>query len=138
MPEVEASLEFLARLPLYETEKPYLMLPQKGSGLDPDDTRLDNLEFERHDHVIIKDMRGEDYVSIDSCGFEVYRHSSCFSSFNSVEDINAYKSETESVLRKRFMAAHVVTYDSRLRRNEDFGRREIDLTDKLIVEGPAK
>ena len=129
---------FLARLPLYETEKPYLFLPLKGLGLDPDQIRLDNLEFEEHGDIPVKDMRHIPNISVDSNGFEYYRHDTRFKSFNAPSDIDAYRSETQQMLRKRFSAVYVLTYDVRLRRNEDFDRREFDLNDKLMVEGPAK
>ena len=138
MPDVEAQMEFLARLPLYESEKPYLLLPLKGSGLDPDEIRLDNLEFESHDHINIKDMRQAPGLSIDTSGFEFYQHDTAFRTFESSEDINRYMEETEEVLKKRFSAVHVVTYDARLRRNENLTRREFDMQDKMTIEAPAK
>ena len=138
MPDVEASLDFLARLQLYETEKPYVFLPLKSLGLDPDETRLDNLEFESHEHIPIRDMRDVPDLSIDTNGFEYYAHETNFRKFDTTADIDAYRSETEKLLQKRFSAEYVLTFEVRLRRNEDFGRREFDMEDMLMVEGPAK
>ena len=138
MPDVEATLEFLSKLPMYETKKPYLYLPLKGQGLDPDETRLDNLEFETHEHIAVKDMRLDTSLSVDDCGFEFYHHETAFKTFGNPVDIDGYKEETERLLQERFAAVRVLTYEARLRRNESFGRREIDVYDKLLVEGPAK
>lgn len=138
MPSVESNLDFLARSPLYETEKPYLYLPLKGQGLDPDKHRLDNLDFENHTGIVMKDMREETSINVETHGFEFHHHSSSLTEFSSTSDIDSYQAETEQLLRERFSAAYVLTYDVRLRRNEYFGRREIDYLDKLLVEGPAK
>ncbi len=138
MPNVEAKMDFLARIPLYQTEKPYVFLPLKSLGLDPDEIRLDNLEFESHEHIAIQDMRKIPELSVDSYGFEYHSHETKYQKFDTPADIDAYRSETEELLRKRFSAACVLTFEVRLRRNEEFGRREFDIDDKLMVEGPAK
>ncbi|RMZ83334.1 hypothetical protein DV737_g1739, partial [Chaetothyriales sp. CBS 132003] len=138
MSEVKASIEFLAKLPLYETQKPYLLLPSEHQGLDPDEIRLNNLEFERHDDVTIKDMRHIKELSIECCGFEFYPHSSTISSFHDADDIEKYRAETQHLLSSRFGADKVMTYEIRLRKNQDFGRKKFDVYDKLLEEGPAK
>ena len=138
MPDIEARMEFLARLPLYESEKPYLLLPLKASGLDPDETRLDNLEFESHGNILVKDMRHMADLSIESNGFEYHSHETNVRCFDAPKDIDSYQSETQDLLRQRFSASYVHTYDVRLRSNERFSRREFDLHDKLMIEGPAK
>ncbi|RMZ86696.1 hypothetical protein DV736_g6080, partial [Chaetothyriales sp. CBS 134916] len=135
---VKATIEFLAKLPLYETEKPYLLLPSEHQGLDPDEIRLNNLEFEHHDDVIIKDMRQTKELSVDCCGFEFYPHSSAISSFHDAGDIEEYRVETQHLLASRFGAEKVMTYEIRLRRNQDFNRKKFDVYDKLLEEGPAK
>ena len=48
MPKIVATIDFLADLPLYDTEKPYFYLPGKDQEIDPEDPRLNNLEFESH------------------------------------------------------------------------------------------
>jgi hypothetical protein len=138
MPSVQSSLDFLARSDLYETEKPYIFLPLKGQGLDPDKERLDNLEFETHDGIVMKDIREDSLIKVDSYGFEYYQHTSNVHKFDTTEEIDSYQAETEQLLRERFSAVYVLTYDVRLRRNERFDRREVDYLDKLLVEGPAK
>ncbi len=138
MPDVEARLEFLSRLPLYETEKPFYLLPWKGSGLDPDEVRLNNLEFEQQSCIKIRDMRTETHLSVECSGFEFCEHNTAFRSFSSTQDLDGYAAETETLLSQRLSSIYVHTYDVRLRRNEVFGRREVDLNDKMTVEGPAR
>ena len=138
MPAVQTSIEFLAKLPLYDTEKPYLFLPGKHQGLDPDKTRLDNLEFERHDNILVRDMRDEPSLDVNQCGFEYYTHRSQYECFDNAGEIDGYKSETQKLLQQRFNAVKVLTYEARLRRNQRFDRKEFDVYDPLLVEGPAK
>lgn len=138
MAPVRSGIEFLAQLPLYEEEKPYLYLPGKDEGLDPNVMRLDNLEYELHPDILIKDMRQHPELNLDECGFEFYEHRSRFQDFLSPEDIDGYRDETEQLLRKRFSAVRVLTYEVRLRKNQDFRRTEFDVYDKMLVEGRAK
>jgi hypothetical protein len=53
MPAIETSLEYLQRLPLYETEKPYWCFLPPHEGFDPDAQRVDNLEFEHYSDITI-------------------------------------------------------------------------------------
>lgn len=138
MPAVQTSIEFLAKLQLYETEKPYLLLPGKDQGLDPDVTRLDNLEFERRDGILVRDMRDDPSLDVNDCGFEYYTHHSQYERFDAAGDIDGYKLETQELLKERFSAVKVLTYEARLRRNQKFDRKEFDIYDPLLIEGPAK
>jgi len=138
MPDVRSTLEFLARLPLYETEKPYLYLPGKDEGLDPNVTKLDNLEFEHHSDILIRDMRQHPELKFDDCGFELHEHPSRYQQFDKASDIESYRAETEKLLKTRFNAEKVMLYDIRLRKNNSFDRTEFDVYDPLVVEGPAK
>ena len=138
MSAVRTSIDFLAKLPLYDNEKPYLFLPGKDQGLDPDKIRLDNLEFERHGDILVKNMRDEASLDIDQCGFEYRTHNSEYERFGTSSDIDNYKKETQGLLKERFGAVKVTTYEARLRKNQKFDRREFDIYDPLLVEGPAK
>jgi hypothetical protein len=139
MPAVQASLEYLQKLPLYEVEKPYWCFFQPHDGFDPDAQRVDNLEFEGYPGINIEDIRELDSpVKIDDCGFEVLQHQSRFSSFDQKDDVEQYRLETEELLRERMDAVYVTCYDSRLRKNVPFQRTELDLNDLLLREGPAR
>lgn len=80
----------------------YLYLPGKYEGLDPEATKLDNLDFERHSGIVIKDMREHPELTFDDCGFEFHHHQSQYKHFEKPEDIESYRSETEQMLQKRF------------------------------------
>ncbi|KAJ9617238.1 hypothetical protein H2200_000959 [Cladophialophora chaetospira] len=138
MPDVHSALDFLAKLPLYETEKPYLYLPSSDEGLDPNVTKLDNLKFENHSGILIRDMRLHPELRFDECGFDFHNLPSHYKRFDSAGDIEGYRVETEKLLKERFHAEKVMVYEIRLRRNEIFARTEFDVYDPLLVEGPAK
>jgi hypothetical protein len=138
MPDITADLEFLADLPLYQYEKPYLALLPLSANRDPDKERLDNLEFEVRGGIPVTDVRGQAGFTIERCGFEVLKHESQCLVFNGVEDVEAYKRETEMLLRERFGAVHVECYHLRLRKNDPIQRKEFDINDPLLLENPAK
>ena len=121
MPNVQASIEFLADIPLYEYEKPYLALLPPQEGFDPNEERMDNLEWETHDQLCIADIRGrEDDFKLEECGFQVAHHASQVPHFADVRDIIAYRKETEALLGSMLGACHVVCYESRVRAKRVF------------------
>jgi hypothetical protein len=138
MPANLAEIEFLADLPLYQTQKPYLYLPSPEQQIDPDQVRLDNLEFEKHSNIKVEDIREHPELRLDDCGFEYFQHETAISKFTDPADVDAYERETEDLLRDRFAAVKVLTYELRLRKNQEFRRKQFDLNEKLLVEGPAK
>jgi hypothetical protein len=138
MPDITADFEFLADLLLYQHEKPYLALLPPSVDRDPEKERFDNLEFEVHQGIPVTDIRRQEGFTIEECGFEVLHHESQHLTFNGVGDVDAYKRETEMLLGERFGAVHVLCYHVRLRRNDPIKRREFDVKDPLLVEGPAK
>lgn len=139
MPAVKASLEYLQKLSLYENEKPYWCFLPPHEGFDPNVQRVDNLEFEERSGITIDDMRDSDReFRINDCGFEVLSHQSKFAKFESPNDVEEYRLETERLLQDKLGAALVKCYDSRLRRNVPFIRTQLDLNDPLLTEGPAR
>lgn len=56
MPLIRASIEYLQRLPLYQREKPYWRFVSTTEAIDPDIQRVDNLEFEAFDDILVKDI----------------------------------------------------------------------------------
>ena len=137
MPANLAEIDFLADLPIYQTEKPYLCLLSPDQKIDPDQVRLDNLEFERHSNIKIEDIREHTELRIDDCGFEYVPYTSAISEFTDPADVDSYKQETERLLEDRFKAEKVLTYELRLRKNQVFRRKQFDVNEKLLVEGPA-
>jgi len=129
---------YLQNLKLYETVKPYWCFLPPREGFDPDEERVDNLEFEGHS-VAITDIRGlKGDVSLETYGFQVLSHNTEVSSFTSADAVEAYKRETERLLVEALGATHVKCYDLRLRKNIMFQRTEFDLNNPLHTEGPAR
>ena len=139
MPAVQASIEYLQKLPLYEEEKPFWCFLPPRDGFDPDKQRVDNLEWEEHPNILIRDIReSKSQFKIDDCGFEVLDHQSDIAIFKSAFDVSRYKAETEQLLKDKMQAVYVHCYDSRLRENVTFQRTQLDLNDPLLKEGPAR
>ena len=139
MPAVQTSLEYLQKLPLYDEEKPYWCFLPPHERFDPDVQRVDNLEFQDYAGITIHDIRNaiSDF-KIDDCGFEVLSHQSRFTQFLHADDVKHYLEETEDLLTDKLNAVYVKCYDSRLRKNVVFQRKEFDLNDPLLTEGPAR
>lgn len=74
MPDLIASIDHLADIPLYEEEKPYVVLvspENRGSHI------TNNLVFETHSGIQIADVRGkDDEFTLEKVGFEVMAHKS--------------------------------------------------------------
>jgi hypothetical protein len=138
MPDIKADLEYLADLPLYATEKPYLCLLSPSDGFNPDTDRADNLEYELHRGIPLTDMRDRADIDIGSYGFQVLNHTSRFPDLESVCDVDSYKRETEQLLQESLGATYVFCYDLRKRRNQVFNRTQFDVYDPLLEEGPAR
>jgi hypothetical protein len=129
----------LQDLPLYETEKPYWCLQPPYEGFNPDEERLDNLEFETRENIEITDIRPfKSSIKLEQHGFEVLSHASGIHEFISVMDVQEYKSETERMLRDVLDASFVKCYDFILRKNVPFQRSQFDINDLLHTEGPAR
>lgn len=139
MPDITASIEYLQNLPLYADVKPFWALLKPQEGFDPDADRVDNLEFEDHHNIHITDIReAKEELSLSNCGFQVLSHHSKKTSFESADDVEEYKRETEGLLRDELNADFVKCYELRLRKNVPFQRNRIDLNDPLLLEGPAR
>ena len=114
MPDIQATLEFLADIPLYQIEKPFLALLSPSQLVDRNFPR-ENLQWEHHDKINIKDVRDDPFnYTIEKCGFQVLQHRSKIESFNLAIDVNMYKMETEMLLKNELGAEHVYCYDLRV------------------------
>ncbi|MCJ1435136.1 hypothetical protein MMC27_004506 [Xylographa pallens] len=140
MPAVQATIEYLEDSPLYETEKPYWCLLPPHEGFDPDKHRVDNLEFELRPDITISDIRdAKEDLTLETSGFQVLsHHSACSALPKTVEDVCAYKNETEIMLQNYLNATFVKCYELRARKNVSFQREQFDINDPLLVEGPAR
>jgi hypothetical protein len=139
MPNVTSSVEYLQNLPLYEKEKLYWCLLTPHNGFDPDKHRLDNPEFEIHGDITITDIRAaEEDLCLGKCGFQVLSHEIRILSFESVEDVDVYKAETEELLKEQLGAVFVKTYEFRSRKNVTIERNVFNILGSLLVESPVR
>ena len=113
MPDLATSIEHLADLELYETEKPYCIL--LSSEDVPDGVPTDNLVFTRHD-TVVRDIRGneDDYV-LEKSGFTLLNHSAQSTNFKTLHGLQQYQEETQVLLGQHFDAECVVTWDVKAR-----------------------
>jgi len=110
MATLKGEMDFLADLPLYKTQKPYLILPKVEDGWAVDDPRLTNLKWISY-RVPIHDMRGGDF-NLDTAGFQQVDHESANLVFDTIASKEAYMLETEAMLRDLLKAEFVKCYDS--------------------------
>lgn len=124
---------------LYKTEKPYLALLANGKEFYEKGMRLDNVEFQDYEGITVHDMRGNKDLTIEKCGFQMLSHKTNHKlQFQTMDDREAYKLETEELLRNFFDAVYVNTYDVTPRKNVSTAHRSrVDVLDPLYVEGPA-
>ncbi|KAI9859247.1 MAG: hypothetical protein M1813_007021 [Trichoglossum hirsutum] len=140
MSDVYADIDYLKDLELYKAEKPYWCFLTPHDGFDPDRQRVDNLEFESRHNIKITDIRsiGKGNIGLESRGFEVLSHTTKIPELTTVNAVEAYKAETEQLLKERLGATFVRCYDLKLRKNIPFRRSQFDINDPLHMEGPAR
>ena len=137
MPDVTASIDFLADLELYQNEKPYAALVPPGTNVSEDE--LNNLEWTRHSDIRISDIRGiESKFILDECGFQLMKNPAPSYNLKTVEEIEGYKRSTEKTLKDLLGACHVTCYEARFRENVEFKRDTFDLMDPFLIESPAQ
>ena len=114
MPDVQAaSIDFLANIDLYTHEKPYVALVSPGVQISDDE--LNNLQWETHDDITIKDVRGsEDGFLLDECGSQLIKHTANNLEFSTREQINDYKQETQALLKGLLSASRVRCWETRV------------------------
>ena len=157
MPDLATSIEFIADLEIYQTEKPYYVLVAAESKIDVASTKTTNLEFESH-KVNVKDISSISHnYTLENAGFLVKKHTTSCMPIESRDAVRAYEIETQDFLRDHFKASHVVTYETRvsrepfycftrsktiltllqMRKNVPLKRMTVDIADPLCLEGPA-
>lgn len=111
---------FLADLPLYNTEKPFLALlaPDVNARLAPDIPRH-NLEWEEH-ILKVRDIRNCTGYQLETSGFEACRHQSQVREIIhgrevTHADVEAYQQETASFLKVHLNSLWIICYGFRVR-----------------------
>lgn len=113
MPDEEAPINFLAPLLRYETERPFFAFVTPDIGYDRE--KHTNIEMQSV-RLKIKDIRDRlQSFKLYECGFQVVPWATKLLSFTSTQDLDAYKAESEALLRSFFNAEHVVCFDATVR-----------------------
>ena len=114
MPDIKASIDFLADIDLYQYEKPYAALASPGTVAVGED-QLHNLQWETHRDVHVTDIRGnEKLYTLEDCGFQIVRSPGHKSVYTKLDDLEKYKRGTEHLLRGLLKATQVHCYEARV------------------------
>ncbi|KAI0379251.1 hypothetical protein F5Y04DRAFT_290464 [Hypomontagnella monticulosa] len=138
LPTVEAKVEFIRDLPLYQSEKPYYV----AGPLDPADEHLrTNARFEKK-YVKFHDLRGhENMFSLKQHGFEfiVNSDASTGTLHNLTEhNVEAYARDTVQLLKGLFGTDHCWCYSYKFRSSADFNRPPgVPTGDRRLPDEPA-
>ncbi|KAK0654912.1 hypothetical protein B0T16DRAFT_395852 [Cercophora newfieldiana] len=131
--DVLGNIGFMARSPLYETEKPHVFIPAPGSGTLP----VGNVELE-HKDVLIHDVRKFN-ARLSVNGFQVAKHESKHLGLKTESDAALYKGETEKFLQSIFPDAdRIVTWDLRRRKNIDRSAVVASANGEVQIDAPAQ
>lgn len=109
---IDAEIEFLDLLSLYETQKPFVAMvgTENEHFIDNGDERLSNLKFSKH-AVQIQDIRARFDWDISTQGF-VPLAMPYKEPFEFVDSwVQPYRVHTEAVLKEYFDAEEVLCYD---------------------------
>ena len=114
MSDTTATLAYMAKLPLYETEKPYTIIPS-AEREDIADGDRSNVEVDSHENINITDIRPwMSDVKLETHGIQVLSHTSRYPRLDKLSQCKGYKKETAELLEKHFGAERVITWDLRV------------------------
>lgn len=107
-----ASMNFIADIPLYHSEKPFNCQAKDLPGGE-----ITNLVFETNSGIPVQDVRGrQNEFTLKEHGFMFVNHESQVKSeVGSMDFIHQYLEETIGLLKQQFQADKVICYDLRVR-----------------------
>lgn len=118
MPDIVTTVGHLMDLDLYRREKPYCVLvtPEQAAKLPPG-TGTSNIEFELHENVLVKDIRGHkpSAFGLDKTGFEVASDRFEISDIEEWSGLRQYQAHTEKLLQARFGVERAVCWEVTVR-----------------------
>jgi hypothetical protein len=115
MPDIIAALDFLAKSSVYETEKPYTVIPPLDSP-QISAAESTNVERETQESVTLTDIRSLGIQpTIATHGFQVLQHATKYPQLDTTEQRQSYQREATNVLKRHFMAERVITFDLKVR-----------------------
>lgn len=114
MPKIITNIGFLADIPLYQHEKPYVVFLPIDNKLVKENVKTDNLQFDIRRGITVEDIRELPTAPcLETTGFQILNHSSPNLVFSSADDLKVYKLETASLLKKELGAVEVICYDAK-------------------------
>ena len=114
MNAVRTSLDFLADSPLYQSEKPFVVLRDVEHQRTHSTAQLTNLKWDAQ-RVLVNDMRSETQdLALETAGFKMIDHASSNLQFSDIPSIIQYRRETERLLTEFLGANFVVCYDCKV------------------------
>ncbi|KAH8704215.1 hypothetical protein BGW36DRAFT_458326 [Talaromyces proteolyticus] len=132
MPSVQTTLEFLAKLPLYQTKKPFCRVPKEDEN-ETNPEGLSNIQWHNGD-VTIKDLRDiTDTFKLDVCGFQVVGQPFAVSQLDE-NAIAQYQKDTEAFLKEFLKADYVVCHDCRRRKNATYPSATLDINNPMLIQ----
>ena len=114
MNAVKTTLDFLADSPVYNTQKPFVVLRDINHRGRHRNAQLTNIEWDIRP-VLVNDLRlqSNDFT-LESAGFQILDHVSSHLRFTDVASMSKYQQETESTLTQLFEADFVLCYDCKV------------------------
>lgn len=111
MPSVHTTLDFLANLPRYETEKPFQAFPLADhlpADLEP--SSLSNVEFHPQ-KVEIHDLRNGGDFNLSTSGFQLITDKVTSAKIDTIEAMEKYKADIEKIIYNIVGADFVKCFD---------------------------
>lgn len=106
------NFEYLADIPLYITEKPYVIEQAEGVS-DVDSTNVQSAYYDQSGNL--HDLRGrEKDFSIESHSFCFEQHHTDLDLVYEEESMIPYAEEVNQLLKDKFKTEHVICYDLRV------------------------
>ncbi|KAK5659825.1 hypothetical protein OQA88_1037 [Cercophora sp. LCS_1] len=138
-PKISVSINFLKRLKLYKTEKPFRLYI--GQPVDFPDAPITNVETEPRAGIELSDIRGEEELySLETHGFRFIKHDQSFSAFTDARVVEEqYLPEVEAIIRNNVPGANkVVVFNWRLREQMEQSKRDPNiLVSPLELQEPT-
>jgi len=115
MSNVVTSLTFLKDLPLYAIEKPYFVTLAQQGEKDENSHKISNLQFEEISGIEILDLKKQHAeFLLETSGFQLVSFKSAHIPVDNIDQVEAYRAETEEYLRAKFEALDVICWEIRV------------------------
>ena len=114
MNAVKTTLDFLADSPVYDTQKPFVVLRDIKHKGTHKNAQLTNIEWDVRP-VLVNDLRLQSNdLTLESAGFRILDHVSSHLRLTDIPSMSKYQQETENTLTHLFEADFVLCYDCKV------------------------